>query len=161
MDCVLRKNKARISAIELDQTVDVELEIAKEEAHTTEDNFAISFRPVYYFSRTLGLMPFSMIYDSKSEIQEARVSLFDSIWFVLTICLYLSITYILHQEMNVARDINLPRVLFVGGYTHVILSFVFASVAVGVDLCNRHKVIQILKMFSLFDKQVVLLIPSI
>lgn len=54
--------------------------------------FQHGFQPIYYFSRAIGLWPFSITYSSNGTIK-ARVHLLDSLWFIVSICLYLTALY--------------------------------------------------------------------
>lgn len=114
-------------------------------------DFASIFRPIYYFSRVFGMLPFSIIYDSNGEVQEPKVRTFDVLWFVGSISLRLSIAFISIQQVKL--DPGAPHVLTLGGFVLIILSHVFGAVAAGMEMCNRYIIIDILKMVNTFDKE--------
>lgn len=125
---------------------------AAEDMHINKHSFANSFRPIYYFSRLFGLLPWSINYDSKRQVQGPRLRVFDVLWFLMFICGYLLMAYNSYHRMTVNQ--NSVTVLIFGGHMHVILKFIFGISAMGMDLCNRHKIVYILKMFNDFDKNV-------
>lgn len=49
-----------------------------------------SFQPIYYITRVVGRWPFTIVYNSNGSIKEACVGLFDRIWFLISICVYLT-----------------------------------------------------------------------
>lgn len=117
-------------------------------------NFAYSFRPVYYLSRVFGLMPFSIEYDLIGQPQVPRVNRIDAMWFVIVICLYLSMAYISYEKMNFPQDSSIPYILFLGEYLFQILDLVYGALIIGLDMCNRYKLVNILKKLTLFDEEV-------
>lgn len=116
-------------------------------------NFAYSFRPIYYFSRVFGLMPFLVKYDSKGQPEMPRVGILDSLWFVTTICVYLSMAYISYQQMSLPQDPNAPTVLVFSEYLLQILGLVYGALIIAMDLCNRFKFVDILKQLMIFDTE--------
>lgn len=60
-------------------------EAAESVAKLKKYNFLYSFRPIYYLSRTVGLMPFSFTYNSIGVVQSARISRLDCLWMVISI----------------------------------------------------------------------------
>lgn len=124
-----------------------------EKSVKSELNFAYSFRPIYYFSRVFGLMPFSVKYDSNGQPQMPRVGILDSLWFVTTICVYLSMAYISYQQMTLPQDPNAPKVLVFSEYLLQILGLVYGALIIGMDLCNRFKLVDVLKQLTTFDKE--------
>lgn len=120
------------------------------QAQEEKFNFAYSFRPVYYISRLFGLMSFSIIYDENGEVQKCAVTKFDAIWFVISLSMYFLMGFLLqHYAISTAA--------FAMGNIFGLLNFVFSFFAIVINMCNRCKVIEILKNITIFDEEVRLL----
>lgn len=117
-------------------------------------DFAYSFLPIYYFSRFFGLMPFSFIYDSDGEIQAPRISIFDGAWFVISICIYVSAAFTNFQIISLPKEMVIASALYFGHYILLIQGLLVCAIAIGLDMCNRNKLVTILKTFIAFDKEV-------
>lgn len=117
-------------------------------------DFVYSFLPIYYFSRFFGLMPFSFIYDSDDEIQAPRISIFDGVWFVITIGIYLVAAFTNFQILTHPKEMALASALYYGHYILLIQGLLVCSVAIGLDIYNRNRLVTILKIFIAFDKEV-------
>lgn len=118
-----------------------------------EPDFVHSFRPFFYFSRALGTMPFSFAYDFNRQLKGPRVRPFDAAWFVISICAYLFMMYVFYREQAFANA-SRPFLLNMS-FSLQSLIFYFSDVVVIVmDLCNCRTIVDILKMFNTFDKEV-------
>lgn len=122
--------------------------------HVKGNDFSYGLRPIYYFSRAVGLLPFSFIRNSHGEIQEARVTLTDCLWFVISICLYLFMAYICYEGVELPRDPNQSFILIIGDSVLIILGLAYSAVAVAVDMFNRSKIVSVLKNLTEFDREV-------
>lgn len=116
-------------------------------------NFADSFRPIYYFSRVFGLMPYSIIYDSNGDVQEPKVRTLDVLWFVISMCIYILMAVILYQEMNISNLNTSVYILLLGEFVLLMLTLIFGAQVIGMDMCNRFRIIDILKKINTFDKE--------
>lgn len=154
MSSISRMNTVNQTPMENVQPSNDQLRIVKKAFYSGRMNFAYSFRPIYYCSRIFGLKPFSIIFDSNGQVQEPRVRICDGLWFVISICSYLSLTYVLYQERMHPGVSSLPSILKIGGNIHMILSHVFSAFIVAMDMFNRSKLVDILKMFNTFDDEV-------
>lgn len=114
--------------------------------------FLHSFQPIYYFSRCIGLWPFTIIYKANGSI-DGRVFLFDSLWFLISICLYLAALYYTYQDIEnlLQKGFYLTRAIF---QISQIPIFLFGAVGIVLDMLNRNRFIAILKNFSDFDTEV-------
>lgn len=122
---------------------------------TEELNFAYSFRPIYYYSRIFGLMPFTIMYDSNGDPQEPRVGLFNFVWFIAAIGLYTSMAYFSYIDMNVPRDASIPYAILISGFSLQISRLIFGALAIGMDMWNRFKIVDILKKLNIFNKEAI------
>lgn len=108
------------------------------------------FQPVYYFSRFIGLWPFTIAHNSNGSKKEARVHLIDGFWFLISICLYLTaIFYIYKRIMDLRTSDDNPYVL-VNSITNTVL-LLFRAVSIVLDLFNRNSLVNILDKFIIFD----------
>lgn len=110
-------------------------------------NFAYSFRPVYYFLRFFGLIPFSIIYNSNDEIQKCKITKFDGFWFVISWSMYLLM-------VSSIKIMHVPTSFSILGIIFGILSFTYSFSAIVVNMWNRYKFIKILKQITIFDIEV-------
>lgn len=115
-------------------------------------NYLYSFRPIYYFSRFFGLMPFSIIYDSSGEVQRPIITIFDGLWFVISMCSY-SFAVFLSIRLKIMKQPS-PTFVTILGNTFIMMTILYGVLAVAIDMCNRYKFIEIVKKFTGFDKEV-------
>lgn len=119
-----------------------------------ELNFAYTFRPIYYFSRIFGLMPFTITYYPNGQVKGTKIGLFDAVWLGISIFAYFSAAYYTYLLMKVAKIPDVSPVFFYMSFTIQITRLFSGGVIVGLDLCNRNKLINILKKISSFDRTV-------
>lgn len=121
---------------------------------STNLNFAITFRPIYYFLRLFGFMPFTIVYDSKGEVQAARITARDILWLLISLCAYLLAfngskiwenPYLLHKYSTVFIYVI---------KLYDISEILFGIIGIVMDLCNRFKLIDIMRTLNQFDKEV-------
>lgn len=118
-------------------------------------NFAHSFRPIHYISRFFGLMPFSIVPDPLLGIQKPQVTVFDGIWFLSTILMYISMAIITYHTLNISRDSNTASyILMLGDSVLLIVGLVYSALIIIFDMHNRFKLVGILNKFITFDKEV-------
>lgn len=120
---------------------------------STNFNFAYVFRPIYYISRVFGFMPFKIIYNSKSDAQEPKMGAFDMIWFLISISVYL-LAIDTKQVWDVQLKNNGSNTLSISTKALSIVELIFGIIGIGMDLCNRFKLINILGKFTIFDCEV-------
>lgn len=123
--------------------------------HSKKLNFASSMWPIYYFCRIFGLLPFSVKFDTNGEVQRVRVSAFDVSWFAITICFYLILAVLYVQRIVIHQDPSASHILFFGDSIFNLIGLMFGPLMIILDMCNRFKIIFILKGFSTFGKEVI------
>lgn len=132
-----------------------ELKLGEKTTNSKNSNFVFSIRPIHYISRVCGLMPFSIIQNSNGEVQEPRISTFDGLWFSISICIYLAMTYIFYQHARISTDPNTKSYFLVlGDYMLYIAVMIYGILVRGMDMFNRFKLVDILRKFTEFDKEV-------
>lgn len=117
-----------------------------------EIDFIYSFRPFYYFSRVPGLMPFTIIYDSRDAIYKPAVEAFDICWFMFSVSFYVS-TAIASVRIS-QLQYNTTIVLDHGDCAWLIACMTFGVLVIAMNLCNRFKFVDILNKFNSFDEKV-------
>lgn len=88
--------------------------------------FSYGFRPIYYFSRALGLMPYSVIYNLNGEIQEHRFHIGDGLWLLSSSCLYIVVIVHVCRDMKLPEEPNSTMYIFILGNDEII-SFNFRT----------------------------------
>lgn len=124
--------------------------------HSRVINFVDIFRPVYYFLRFCGQMPFSIVPSLHSgALLQPRVNKRDAIWFFISMCLYTAMAWRTFYKLTAKLDENkIVCVLFTGNSLLHVMTMVFGVVKLVMDMCNRYKLVRILNKFSQFDQEV-------
>lgn len=87
-----------------------------EKAQVENVCFSYGFQPIYYFSRAIGLMPYSVVYNnSNGEIQAHRIYIRDGLWLVVSLCVYISVILHVFRDMKLPQDPNSTLYIFVLG----------------------------------------------
>lgn len=118
--------------------------------------YLYTLRPIYVFSRIFGGMPFSITRNAKGEIQDARVSAFDLIWFIASICLYLFQIFIYYQNMKLPQQVSNDSsyMLLLANHVRSLMGLVLGIIVIAADMYNRFKFVAIFNSFIFFDKEV-------
>lgn len=118
-------------------------------------NFFHSFRPIYYFSRSFGFMPFSIVCNSNGTIQGPTIRSFDMFWFTFSIFLYLSSAFLSFKNAQFLLNSNSTEsVILIGADYFILLSgLIFGAIIIVMDMCNRFKLVGILKNIKIFDEE--------
>lgn len=127
-------------------------ETNKSEDQKKSFNFMDTFKPVYFVSRLLGLEPFSIIYDSNGDAQRPKITIFDGIWFVFSMGVYVMMAY--SAEGIECRKESVERFTYILAYIFTIVGLTCSILTIAIDMCNRFKFVEILRKISIFDKEV-------
>lgn len=119
-------------------------------------NFFYSFRPIYYFSRTFGFMPFTIVYDANSKIQEPTIRSLDIFWFIVSIFSYLLSAFISFQNTQNPENSKFAESVILRGADYAIMlsGLIFGVLVIVMDMCNRFKLVGILNNIKIFDEEV-------
>lgn len=113
------------------------------------------FHSIYYLSRCIGQWPFTITYNSNGSIKGSRVHLFDGFWFLLSICLYSAVLFFAYKSLKKWQDQNETYFLSFLIFTiNQIPPLLLGVVAIALDMYNRNRLVNILKNFTTFDKEV-------
>lgn len=127
----------------------------QDKLRTENINFLHSFGPVYYYSRLFGLMPFTIDCDASHGIPKPHIDIFDGIWFLLSILIYITMAIIAYNDMKLPQDSDTASfILILGDYVLLILGLIYSALIIIFDMYNRFRLIEILNKFITFDRDV-------
>ena len=135
-------------------SINTHSEVASKTTNAKKINLAYSLKPIYYFSRVFGSLPFSIVFDSNGGIQTARVKLFDILWFLISIGLNLYFTIQYATFAGNENMVKLSPILVHSAKLIIPLRKLCNCLIIGFDMCNRFKLIEILKNINNFDEKV-------
>lgn len=135
--------------------------VVKKNSRSRAINFSTSLLPAYFFSRVIGLIPFSIVRDSNGDAHTARINLFDLLWFIFSILLYLFLAFYRYSYMDIPQDASKSYILVIGDSLLLIFGIIYGALMIVMDMFNRNRLVDILKKFTIFDKEVNLLIHTI
>lgn len=116
-------------------------------------NFYHVVQPIYYASRIFGFLPFSFKFNAKSEVSGCKVKIVDYIWFLFSLCNYISWAYLCWFSLSVP-NIEHSYVLFVGNHVVVVFGLVCGVFDAIFDIFNRNRLTDIIMKINTFDKEV-------
>lgn len=152
------KNRVNAPAAMIPIVVDNQLQNTAESVTSHRElNFFSCFKVNYYFLRALGLWPFSFVRDSSGKIQKPKVTKIDLLWFIVSILLYVSASVVYNNTSNVeSKYMNniATYIMHKGEYIRLTLSIFLVTSIIGIDMCNRFKIVNAIKMFIHFDEVV-------
>lgn len=144
-----QKNLSQISMLKMDDPYQVAGK--KINSKKSQSDFVYSYRPMYYFSRFFGLLPFSFVYDSNGHIQAPRIRIADGVWFVFTVVFYIVLAINSCQGIQIPKD-AVPLIFYSNTLLLTVGLFNGATMIV-VNMCVRFKFVAILKTITNFDKE--------
>lgn len=148
-----RKNTFTISTVKKTHSTGMDQSLQKN-IPSKKITFSYSLLPIYYFSRIFGLLPFTIVYDTNGDVHEARITYFDVLWFIISVCLYLLLALFSYKHIQVPEGPNVSQILVLGDCALLIAGLLYGAVIIVFDLYNRFKLIDIMKKFTTFDMEV-------
>lgn len=151
-----RKATNVVTAINVvEPSVENQTNSVNRENQSEEFTVEYGFRPFYYLSRVFGFMPFTIICDVNGRAQESKVKCRDILWLAILISSYLLLGVVIFGSMNISQDsITSEYVLVLSEYILAAFLLVFGIFVIGMDMCVRFKLVDILKKFTMFDTEV-------
>lgn len=143
-----RKNLSQISMIKIDDPYQV---AGKKRCSQKSHDFVYSFRPMYYFSRFFGLLPFSFTYNSNGQIEAPQIRIIDGVWFVISVTFFLILAINSSQVIEIPND-SAPLVTLSNTLLLTVGLFNGAAMIV-FHMCVRFRFVTILKTITTFDKE--------
>lgn len=138
--------KLKLRAFEIIATM------AQEITNSKRLTFAHSFKPIYIWSRLFGFMPFTIVFDSDGAIRTAQMRVIDILWLIVSIGIYLLSAS--HFIIYTGRKPVISATLTQGARSIVVFRKLFNCLCIGIDMCNRVKLVDILKKINTFDEKV-------
>lgn len=128
---------------------------ALKKTNSKKIDFAYSFRPIYYISRFYGLMPFTITYNSRGTIHGPKVKMFDILWFIVSIIINLIYAFKISKDTLYLQDPKkISNILIGGDYFLEVFSIIFIILLIGMNMCIRSKLVDIVKKINTFDEEV-------
>lgn len=113
------------------------------------------FESIYYFSRAIGVWPFTIVYNSNGLIQSTGVCVVDGFWIVISMCLYFTAIFFTYQDLKDANHSNVDSIAFSLHYLIQMMTLLFGAICgILLNFINRNKIMNILEEFITFDNQV-------
>lgn len=116
-------------------------------------NFEHAIRPIYYSTRFAGLWPFTIVHDSNGNIQKARVGLSDVLWSILFICFHLTLAFYTYKKVKTTQ-LRENQLRFIVLNVFLLSSLLVGILGIIIDMINSEKIVDILRKFNAFDKEV-------
>lgn len=118
-------------------------------------NFAYEFRPIHYFARVCGQMPFTITYHTKGGIVGVKMEKWDFIWIAITISIQISFICLAVEMLKSTSDPNAHTYnLYFGNLIVWFFILLFGICMMAIDVCNRFRFSRILNKFIIFDEGV-------
>lgn len=134
---------------------EIQSKLVSRKIHSRMPNFVEIFRPIYYFARFSGQLPFSIVRNPNGESFQPRVYKRDALWFVITLGIYAAVIIRTGYALTFEIDSNKTEyVLFMGNALLHIMTMTFGILKVIQDMCSRHKFVDMLNEFARFDQEV-------
>lgn len=115
-------------------------------------NFEYGIRPIYYYSRIVGLWPFSITHNLNGVIQTTRISLADGVWFFISLIMFSTATISKFEHIKYMSNLNLMIIIF--NHIFHIIGLATGPLIITLDMYNRNKMADILASFTIFDNNV-------
>lgn len=129
--------------------------IQHDECSSEQRNIAICFRPIYYFARICGQMPFTITYHANAAIYTAKFHARDFIWSTVSLCIQISLIRLAVDLMTSPQHPKIiSSTLYFCNLTVWFITLLFAISMMVLDAHNRSKIVDLLQKFTDFDQEV-------
>lgn len=130
-----RKSTIKVSTVKMSHSAELDQSL-KKNIPLKKMTFSYSLRPIYYFSRIFGLLPFTIVYDTNGDVYEARVTCFDILWFIISVCLYLLLALFSYTNIQLPEGPNVSPILVLGDYVLLITGLLYGAIIIVFDMCT-------------------------
>lgn len=118
-------------------------------------NFIFCFRPIYYFARLCGQMPFTITSQATTTIVALKLYKRDFIWFAISLAIQATFIWMaINFYKSFRQAVAITSTIYFGNLTIWFMSLLFGIAAMALDACNRHKIVRILNQITIFDTEV-------
>lgn len=115
--------------------------------------FSFGIQPIYSFSRVFGLIPFSIVHEINGDVITSKVRTIDGILFAASIILQVILAVYHYMRLYVESQ-GVPYVLILASKILPSLANFYTIMIIVMNMNNRHKIINIIRMFNTVDKEV-------
>lgn len=123
--------------------------------NSSNSNFIYSFRPIYYFNRVYGLMPFTIIYNADGTANRCEIRTFDMFWFIAAVVLNVIFSIMPRKDTHYLQDPKTTSNILTGGdYFLESFAMIFNVILIAMDMFFRLNLVKILKKINTFDEEV-------
>lgn len=125
-----------------------------------KNDFYCVTRPLYFFSRLVGLMPFTLVRCSNRNILIAKVTVRDLIWFFISIAWYCVLAAFASNNLRLPQSSSEKPpgseslTINVGDHLLLIVGLLIGSLSIIMDMFNRNKLANIAQKYDIFDNEV-------
>lgn len=112
-------------------------------------NFAFCYRPLYYFSRVFGHIPFTITHCANDSKVKAKLFIRDFIWFAISLFIHICLFAMIVHKFRLDNAIS-----NIGGKLNFLICLLLGISAMVLNACNRTKIIRILNEITTFDENV-------
>lgn len=117
-------------------------------------DFYYSIRPLVIVSRCYGLLPFSFETNVYGEVHRTKVTIFDSIWFIVAIAMYFSCAFVVSMQIRLAPEYKSMIILLLAEQLLLVFGLVMCVVGIIMDMLNRDRILRNVQRFQSFDTEV-------
>lgn len=108
---------------------------------SVQRNFAFCYRPIYYFARVCGQMPYTITYHPNGAIVGIKLYKCDFIWFAISLSIQISFIYMainFYKSYQSYQQQVQPIVstIYFGQLTIWFICLLFGITVMGLDTCN-------------------------
>lgn len=121
--------------------------------NSKECDFVHSFRPVQYFSRVFGFMPFLINYDSSNLMYKPRLRTLDMLWSMILLLIYVSLMIVCYIQ-KIKIPYSTSQIINNHAWFALILTSSFGVIVIVMDTCNRFKIVNFLNKINQADRMV-------
>lgn len=125
------------------------LEFVKHSPILERQDFLWSFHPIFTFIRAFGSMGFSITPEN-----EAKITVCDFFWCIVSMCIYSVMIIVYYQNMQVATLSRQSFTLVMGNYLRSLTGLSLCLIKIPVDIYNRFRIVNIMKEIIFFDNEV-------
>lgn len=129
--------------------------VKRKENSSEQWNFAFCFRPIYYFARVCGQMPFTITCPENGTMVGAKMFKRDFIWLAMSLCIQIAFIHMAVQLFKSNQRANLVTyTIYFGNLTVWFISLLLGICTMVLGAQNRLKIVGILNEFTIFDQEV-------
>lgn len=119
-----------------------------------KQNFSHCFRPIYYFARVAGQMPFTITSCRNGATVAAKFNICDFIWLAISLGIHIYFIHWTFKEFESYKILSADDVLAIFNLTMWIANFFLGIFFMVLDAYNRLKIVEMLNKITMFDQEV-------